>query len=370
MSDPSSVDDNYILIKNVDSCGNDICRKSELSIEKRLKLASTMDNCVAINTDGYLKHSTTDKFKQTIIFNYNKFKTIGIELECIRIHTYVKKSHYYKMFDIPMHDDFIFIYNKDSWGNDIFCKSDISIQESFILALSMDNCVSFSTTGYFKHNTVDSISKFNTHLTPFNCGTYIKKSYYYKKFGVIEEKLLPIPLSLPTSADNLVLSKEDIKRIKDKEEIIKVLETKVELLTQKVNFSEDFMKTKEHEIKTLENKVEILTQKLDKIIRSSDDKLDELNITIYGLTHKIDENKQTISNCVELIINLENKIKDYETDSEKLKKKIESEEKIISINVNTLLVSRLEDQSKYIAKLEKKLEQYVDIADKLSGLKK
>lgn len=82
----------FIFLEGKDSRGGDICHKPNKSIQDLCQLAVTMDNCVAFNTGGWMKHTIVDLSK----FN-NVPAVIGSEKHN---GLYIKKSHYIQKFGI------------------------------------------------------------------------------------------------------------------------------------------------------------------------------------------------------------------------------------------------------------------------------
>lgn len=169
--DNNWVFDDYLFCPNQDSTGNDIIQMyADISTIK--EEADKMDNCVAFNTLGWLKHTLLlDENFSTIS---NKFHNCdGIYIKKKYLHTCtIKKPNYY------LFDDYIFYGNKDSLGHNMMhCEGDILSIKT--VADSMSDCVAFNTNGYLKYDLVEEKNfihlKNNINMPD---GIYIKKSHH------------------------------------------------------------------------------------------------------------------------------------------------------------------------------------------------
>lgn len=156
--------DNYIFYPNLDSPGGDI-RQFYCDINILKKIADSMDNCVAFNTGGWLKH-TLIRQNEYVHSKNNYYAPEGL---------YVKKS---RVLNNNNHvfEDYDFFPNIDSYGGDIMeVQGDILAIKK--IADTTEKCVAFNTYGWIKKS-VNDINNFivleNKHYFPD--GIYIKKN--------------------------------------------------------------------------------------------------------------------------------------------------------------------------------------------------
>lgn len=156
--------DNYIFYPNLDSPGGDIKQLyCDIAVLKRI--ADNMDNCIAFNTGGWLKHTLIPQNEYVSAKN-NYYAPEGL---------YVKKSHVLKTNNY-IFEDYDFFPNLDSYGGDIVeTHGDIFAIKK--IADITENCVAFNTYGWLKKslkNINDFIVLENKHYVPD--GIYIKKN--------------------------------------------------------------------------------------------------------------------------------------------------------------------------------------------------
>jgi glycosyltransferase involved in cell wall biosynthesis len=89
------------------------------------------------------------------------------------------------LIEPPMLDDYVFIDNTDSFGDDIGYFHDKSIEDLEEISSICDNCIAFNTYGYLKHS-INLPMIILPNKNYFNDGIYVKKEIAYKlvnKFG-------------------------------------------------------------------------------------------------------------------------------------------------------------------------------------------
>ena len=85
-------------------------------------------------------------------------------------------SKYINNTNIINHNDYVFIPNKDSFGNDIFHVPSKNIKEYIEIANNLEDCACFNTYGYFKNKfDLTLINLPNKYNEPD--GIYVKKKY-------------------------------------------------------------------------------------------------------------------------------------------------------------------------------------------------
>jgi hypothetical protein len=139
------------------------------------------------------------------------------------------KENEHKIFIEPdMLDDYMFIDNLDSFGDDIGCFDNKSIKELEDIASLYDNCIGFNTYGYLKH-TINLPLVILPNRTYLNDGVYIKKELaiqIIKKYGT---NLVNIPEKVSLTVEDIINSENqstestESEDSEESEEIIEII---------------------------------------------------------------------------------------------------------------------------------------------------
>lgn len=163
--------DNYIYIPNRDSYGNDISCNQELSLDELKELSDKDENCVGFNTLGYFKSSIECRMMviNDIIYNHD-----GL---------YIKRNKIKGKITNTQIDDYEFIANKDTYGNDIGYYPDLTLEQLKNLADINDECVGFNTYGYLKSKINDKYINLYDFKYEHD-GLFVKKNNHQNDYNI------------------------------------------------------------------------------------------------------------------------------------------------------------------------------------------